>query len=120
MMLLPRDDRDQTVLESNVDIVPQPIQLSWTQDSFGNHVATALFGTEPVSFTSQARFASIMFWRIFTRLRSTILPKPIRLFPCRRAGLLSHRWLRTPGSSAGLPDFYVKTDRLTLTHFSLT
>jgi transglutaminase-like putative cysteine protease len=56
MMLRPRDDWDQTVLESDVDIVPQPTQLSWTQDSFGNHVATARFRDR----ASELRFASTM------------------------------------------------------------
>ena len=43
MMLLPRDDDDQTVLESEIVITPEPIELSWTRDRFGNHVATARF-----------------------------------------------------------------------------
>ena len=54
MMLRPRDDSDQTVLESDIDIVPEPIQLSWTQDSFGNHVATARFRDR----ASELHFAS--------------------------------------------------------------
>jgi len=44
MMLRPRDDDDQRVLESELEITPTPKQLAWTQDSFGNHVATAHFG----------------------------------------------------------------------------
>jgi transglutaminase-like putative cysteine protease len=56
MMLRPRDDWDQTVLESDVDIVPKPIELSWTRDSFGNHVATARFRDR----ASELRFASTM------------------------------------------------------------
>ena len=43
MMLRPRDDGDQTVLETGLDITPAPTHLTWTQDNFGNHVATALF-----------------------------------------------------------------------------
>jgi len=43
MMLRPRDDDDQKVIESGLEITPAPIQLAWTQDSFGNHVATARF-----------------------------------------------------------------------------
>jgi len=43
MMLRPRDDDDQTVLESEIVITPEPSQLSWTRDRFGNHVATAHF-----------------------------------------------------------------------------
>jgi transglutaminase-like putative cysteine protease len=43
MMLRPRDDDDQRVLESELAITPAPSQISWTRDSFGNHVATARF-----------------------------------------------------------------------------
>jgi transglutaminase-like putative cysteine protease len=43
MMLRPRDDRDQKVLESELDITPRPRELTWTQDAFGNHVAVARF-----------------------------------------------------------------------------
>src|ERR1700691_512549 len=44
MMLRPRDDDDQKVIESELEITPSPKQLAWTRDSFGNHVATACFG----------------------------------------------------------------------------
>jgi transglutaminase-like putative cysteine protease len=44
MMLRPRDDHDQKVIESELEITPSPKQLAWTRDSFGNHVATAYFG----------------------------------------------------------------------------
>ena len=43
MMLRPRDDRDQTVLQSELAITPEPSHIAWTQDAFGNHVATAHF-----------------------------------------------------------------------------
>ena len=43
MMLRPRDDGDQKVIASELDITPAPSQLYWSQDSFGNHVATAHF-----------------------------------------------------------------------------
>ena len=43
MMLRPRDDRDQTVLQSELAITPEPSHIAWTQDAFGNHVATARF-----------------------------------------------------------------------------
>jgi transglutaminase-like putative cysteine protease len=54
MMLRPRDDADQKVLESELEITPAPSQLSWTQDIFGNHVATARFGER----ASELRFNS--------------------------------------------------------------
>jgi len=43
MMLLPRDDGDQIVVTSALDITPAPSQIAWTRDVFGNHVATAHF-----------------------------------------------------------------------------
>ena len=43
MMLRPRDDKDQKVLESELEITPEPSHLSWSQDAFGNHVGTARF-----------------------------------------------------------------------------
>lgn len=43
MMLHPRDDGDQKVLESELVITPEPSQFSWTRDIHGNHVAIARF-----------------------------------------------------------------------------
>jgi len=43
MMLRPRDDDDQRVLEAELEVTPAPSQISWTRDSFGNHVAIAHF-----------------------------------------------------------------------------
>ena len=43
MMLRPRDDGDQKVLESELDITPEPSEIAWTRDGFGNHVAIARF-----------------------------------------------------------------------------
>jgi transglutaminase-like putative cysteine protease len=43
MMLRPRDDGDQKVLESDLEITPSPRGLAWSRDRFGNHVATAQF-----------------------------------------------------------------------------
>ena len=54
MMLRPRDDDDQTVLESELRITPEPSQLTWTQDIFGNHVATARFAAR----AAELRFES--------------------------------------------------------------
>jgi Bacterial transglutaminase-like N-terminal region len=46
MMLRPHDDDDQKVLESELEIKPEPSHLTWTQDIFGNHAATAR--SEPI------------------------------------------------------------------------
>ncbi|MGD0333299.1 MAG: transglutaminase family protein [Xanthobacteraceae bacterium] len=48
MMLRPRDDRDQKILESELEITPTPRELNWMRDRFGNHVATACFA-EPAA-----------------------------------------------------------------------
>ena len=57
MMLRPRDDGDQTVLKSALDITPEPSELAWTQDAFGNHVAVARF----TGRARELRFESIAF-----------------------------------------------------------
>jgi transglutaminase-like putative cysteine protease len=54
IMLRPRDDEDQKLLESKLEITPEPSQLSWTRDAFGNHVATARFADR----ASELRFES--------------------------------------------------------------
>src|SRR6202163_1883647 len=54
MMLRPRDDDDQKLLEAQLEITPGPSQLTWTQDIFGNHVATARFADR----ASELRFES--------------------------------------------------------------
>ena len=54
MMLRPRDDDDQKVIESELRITPEPSQLAWTKDIFGNHVATARFADR----ASELRFDS--------------------------------------------------------------
>ena len=45
MMLRPRDTEDQRQAGWHLAISPQPSVLRWTQDAFGNNVATARFAT---------------------------------------------------------------------------
>ena len=54
MMLRPRDDDDQKVLQSELEITPEPARVAWMQDIFGNHVAIARFAER----ASQLRFES--------------------------------------------------------------
>jgi transglutaminase-like putative cysteine protease len=54
IMMLPRDDGDQKVLKCELVITPEPSQLSWTRDSYGNHIATAYFADQ----ASELRFES--------------------------------------------------------------
>lgn len=57
MMLLPRNDEDQKILGYQLEITPKPIRLEWSQDIFGNHVATAQFDdrADQLSFVSKVR-----------------------------------------------------------------
>jgi transglutaminase-like putative cysteine protease len=57
IMLLPRDDEDQRVLQAELAITPNPRQVAWKRDRFGNHVATALFAdqSEELRFISSIR-----------------------------------------------------------------
>ena len=43
MMLRPRDGFDQRLIEARVDISPEPVELHWAHDVFGNSVAIARF-----------------------------------------------------------------------------
>jgi len=54
IMLRPRDGHDLRVLESRLDIAPEPMRLRWIHDVFGNSVAIATFDerAETLTFTS--------------------------------------------------------------------
>lgn len=45
MMFRPRDTPDQRLIAHDVIIVPEPVALRWTQDVFGNCIATTRFAT---------------------------------------------------------------------------
>ena len=57
MMLRPRDDRDQKILEAGIRISPEPVDLKWKRDQFGNHVAMARFDgrSEELRFEGTSR-----------------------------------------------------------------
>ena len=44
MMLRPRDYYDQKLLEAKLVITPEPTDIRWVHDVFGNCVAVARFG----------------------------------------------------------------------------
>ena len=44
MMFRPRESYDQRVLEARLEIVPEPVEIRWLHDVFGNAVAIARFG----------------------------------------------------------------------------
>ncbi len=57
MMFRPRDGYDQKVLEEALTIVPEPTQIRWLNDVFGNFVAVASFNARAteLSFMSNIR-----------------------------------------------------------------
>jgi transglutaminase-like putative cysteine protease len=78
MMLRPRDDDDQKVIEAELEITPSPRQLGWTRDSFGNHVATAHFGGR----ARELRFvSSIRLDHAPRRFRATAIKNLARAYP---------------------------------------
>src|SRR5271170_3018776 len=56
MMLRPRDSYDQKLLESSLQITPEPIELRWVHDVFGNCVAIARFAGR----AEELRFESVI------------------------------------------------------------
>jgi len=78
MMLRPRDDDDQKVLESELEITPEPSGLTSTQDIFGNHVAIACFADR----ASELRFKStIRVDHATTRFRAADIDDFARTYP---------------------------------------
>jgi transglutaminase-like putative cysteine protease len=57
MMLRPRDDDDQRLLQSELAITPEPRELAWGRDRLGNHVAIAHFAdrSDELCFVSTVR-----------------------------------------------------------------
>ncbi len=56
MMLRPRDSYDQKLLETRLSIVPDPVDIRWVHDVFGNCVAIARFAGR----AQELRFESII------------------------------------------------------------
>src|ERR1700726_1274978 len=57
MMLRPRDDEDQRVIQADLTISPKPQEVAWDRDQFNNHVAIARFSqqSDQLRFVSQIR-----------------------------------------------------------------
>jgi hypothetical protein len=57
MMLRPRDDDDQRLLQSELGIAPKPRELAWERDKLGNYVAIAHFAdrSDELCFVSTVR-----------------------------------------------------------------
>jgi transglutaminase-like putative cysteine protease len=56
MMLSPREDHDQRLLDLNLEIAPQPGDLRWSRDVFGNRIAIARFSGRAATL----RFESVV------------------------------------------------------------
>jgi transglutaminase-like putative cysteine protease len=56
MMLSPREDHDQRLLDLNFEIEPKPNALRWSRDVFGNRIAIAQFSARAATL----RFESTM------------------------------------------------------------
>jgi transglutaminase-like putative cysteine protease len=56
MMLRPRDSYDQKLIETRLEITPQPVNLRWVHDVFGNCVAIARFAGR----SAELRFDSMI------------------------------------------------------------
>jgi transglutaminase-like putative cysteine protease len=56
MMLRPRDSYDQKLLDSNLEITPEPVDIRWVHDVFGNCVAIARFAGR----AQELRFESVI------------------------------------------------------------
>jgi hypothetical protein len=54
MMLRPRDDEDQRVIQADLTISPKPEEVSWDRDHFNNYFAIARFYEQ----SDQLRFVS--------------------------------------------------------------
>ena len=78
MMLRPRDDRDQRVLEAGIRITPEPFDLMWRHDRFGNHVAMARFDGR----SEELRFeGTIRLDQASTFVRNSDIADFARIFP---------------------------------------
>ena len=96
MMLRPRDDDDQTVLEFEIQITPRPKRVTWTRDDFGNHVATAQF----VDRAAELSFLSTVWLdHAPADFRATAIADYARTYPFAYAAedwLILKRFVRPP------------------------
>ena len=85
MMLRPREDRDQKILEAGIRITPEPIDLMWKRDRFGNHVAMARFDgrSEGLCFEGTTRLDQVSAF-----LRQSDIADFARIFPFAYPALL--------------------------------
>ena len=134
MMLRPRDDEDQRVIQADLTISPKPEEVAWNRDQFDNHFAIARFSeqSDRLRFVSNIRLDHVarpipgaQHRRIrpgdhpfqykpeeLSYLQRFIFPVPAR----RRLRLWSDQFFRTDGSA----DTFDLLSRMTQTIFRLS
>jgi transglutaminase-like putative cysteine protease len=90
LMLRPRDDSDQKIIEAELEITPSPKQIAWARDGFGNHVATAHFGgrARELRFVSRIRLDHTSRDFSAADIESFALTYPFAYAPEDRPGLI--------------------------------
>jgi transglutaminase-like putative cysteine protease len=80
MMLRPRDDENQQVVQTELSIVPNPRDVTWRRDRFGNHVAIARFAgqSDELCFMSTVSLTHAQ-----TKFHSTDIEDYARTYPFR-------------------------------------
>jgi len=69
IMFRPREGHDQRLIEARIDIYPQPVELRWLHDVFGNSVAIARFDKKRATELS---FASVVKLEHDPMIRETV------------------------------------------------
>jgi transglutaminase-like putative cysteine protease len=78
MMLAPREDHDQKLIDLKLEIAPQPSGLRWSRDVYGNRIALAQFSTR----AALLRFESIVrIEHTLTDIADANLEESVRNYP---------------------------------------
>ena len=122
IMLRPRDDEDQKVLESELEIAPSQANFPGRGMSSEIMSQPLVSQTGPRSFASKAPYVSTTRRPASPKPISRILPGPIRLPTGRKIGpasrASSRRCLCTQASIVGPSGFFARTDQPTPATFS--
>jgi Bacterial transglutaminase-like N-terminal region/Transglutaminase-like superfamily len=77
MMLHPRDSHDQRVIQANLKISPEPTNLCFVQDAFGNNVGIARFSRR----SKELSFESVVCLEHSPSDAALVLENAVRSFP---------------------------------------
>jgi transglutaminase-like putative cysteine protease len=108
MMLRPRDQHDQKVVEAQLGITPEPASLRFVQDAFGNHVAIAQFAgrARELSFesiVSVEHFASDAAKGDLDHSEFAACAERLHPDPADEVARWARQFLPTPGPATGSP-----------------